>query len=390
MPGAAPSPSTPTPCSRDISKLPIVRLSAAEKAERNRLGLCWYCPDKWVTGHVCKRNFLAYMGEDDDTDDTELSELPPTQTDVVTTDLSHMYGMDGRPRAASLELQGFLGASEVFILVDTGNTHNFLHPRIAEKLKLPLTAIRPFRVYVGNGNSLLCSNLSKQSDLHIQGHSFLVDLHILPIHGPDIILGMAWLRSLHRVTSDYDVGTLEFDHGGRTVCLRVTPRAPHAVSASTYAAILLYDGAELFEVVQLDTDASESATAADIPPDVPPSVREVLVKYASVFQVPSGMPPVRAFDHRIHLLPNTKPVNVHPYRYPYFQKNEIERQVREMLDAGIIRHICSAFSSPVLLIRKKDGTFCFCIDYRALNAVTIPDHFPIPTTDELFDELGGA
>jgi hypothetical protein len=115
----------------------------------------------------------------------------------------------------------------------------------------------------------------------------------------------------------------------------------------------------------------------------------LLQQFEVVFTEPAGLPPPRPYDHRIHL-PGTPPVAVCPYRYPQLQKDELERQCAAMLAQGIIRPSTSPFSAPVLLVRKHDNSWRFCIDFRALNAKTSKDKFPIPIVQELLDELHGA
>lgn len=119
-------------------------------------------------------------------------------------------------------------------------------------------------------------------------------------------------------------------------------------------------------------------------------LKEVLKLHSGVFQEVSGLPPERGMAHQIALKEGIEPVNVRPYRYPHLMKGEIEKQVADMLRAGVIRPSTSPYSSPVILVKKKDGSWWFCVDYRALNRATILDIFPISVIEELLDELRGA
>lgn len=100
---------------------------------------------------------------------------------------------------------------------------------------------------------------------------------------------------------------------------------------------------------------------------IPESIQQLVQDNSALFQEPVDLPPIRPFDHHIPLIPGVKPVNMKPYRYYPTQKDEIEKQIKDMLSHGIIQPSSSPFSSHVILVKKKDGTWRFCIDYRQLT-----------------------
>jgi hypothetical protein len=110
-----------------------------------------------------------------------------------------------------------------------------------------------------------------------------------------------------------------------------------------------------------------------------------------VFCTPQGLPPSHGVhDHSIPLVPGSLPPNIRPYRHPFSQKNEIEKMVHELLNAGVIRPSMSPYSSLVVMVLKKEVSWRMCPDLCALNKLTIKYKFPIPVIDDLLDELSGA
>jgi hypothetical protein len=116
----------------------------------------------------------------------------------------------------------------------------------------------------------------------------------------------------------------------------------------------------------------------------------LLNAFIDIFAEPIGLPPVRGCDHHIVLKLGSSPMAVRPYMYPAAHKDKLERQCATMITHGIVRSRDSTFSSPVILVKKSNGSWRFCVDYHALNALTVKDAFLIPVVDELHDELHGA
>jgi hypothetical protein len=126
------------------------------------------------------------------------------------------------------------------------------------------------------------------------------------------------------------------------------------------------------------------------PVDTPQPVQQLLLQFKHLFVAPTQLPPQRPADHQIPLVHGAQPVKVCPYHYSPIQKTEVENQVKQMLSNGVIKPRNSAFTSLVLLVRKKDGTWHFCVDYHHLNAIIVKHKHPMPVVDELLDELSGA
>lgn len=239
----------------------------------------------------------------------------------------------------------------------------------------------------------------------VDKHIFCISLYLLPIHGADIALGVQWLQTLGPFVSDFTIPSMQFHYNGQLVTLlgtsptRIAPTTFHQLTRMLHTDSIVTFHA--ISMVALPTPNSQHHSAdplflsltADALTHIntlPPDLARILHFYAHIFTKLHDLPPNRPHDHHIHLLPDVKPVNTKPYRYPHFQKETITKMIAEMLNEGIIRPSTSPFSSPVLLVKKKDGSWRFCVDYSALNAITIWDRFPIPTIEELLDELNRA
>jgi hypothetical protein len=213
-----------------------------------------------------------------------------------------------------------------------------------------------------------CENVRLHiGDYHLKYHMFSIDMGSC-----DIVLGAKWLRTLDPILMDFKELTMQFDQEGQQYKFQgIIVGSPEIISSHRMENILKKGHSGVISQLH--------AIQATETPSVPQDLQSILSKHQVVFSIPQGLPPSRGVhDHSITLVPRSLPPNIHPYRHPFSEKNEIEKMVQELLNTGVIHP------------SSKEGSLRMCPDFRALNKLTTKDKFPIIVIDDLLDELSGA
>lgn len=269
------------------------------------------------------------------------------------------------------------------ILFDTGVDKSFVSLEFEKLLAKERTKLgEPYVVEVANGNSISIDSILQQVSLNLNNHTFYVDLLPMQLGSFDVIIGMDWLT----------------ENRAEIVCAEKYIRVPLSTSETlnvygekpsrglklmscTTAHKYLRKNYVAFLAHIVDKKAKEK------------KLEEILVikEFPEVFpeDLP-GLPPVRSVEFRIDLIPGATPVAKSPYRLAPSKMQELASQLQELSDKGFIRPSVSPWGAPVLFVKKKDGSFRMCIDYRELNKLTIKNRYPLPRIDDLFDQLQGS
>lgn len=231
---------------------------------------------------------------------------------------------------------------------------------LVEGLKLQRTLTTEYGIVMGTGDEVRSQGICQGVVLRLSEIIIEDDFLPLELGSIDVILGMQWLQKMGTMKVNWRSLSMTLESDGQIVEIKGNPaltRAELSLKMMTQSweeedqgFVIEFKGLNLN---QTDSDTEYSSIGED--PEWAPELKRLREDYEDIFEEPGGLPLVRETDHRIPLKEGTNPINVRPYKYAHIQKNEIERLVSEMLQSGIIRPSHSPYSSPVLLVKKKDG-----------------------------------
>ncbi|XP_049382777.1 uncharacterized protein LOC125847126 [Solanum stenotomum] len=290
-----------------------------------------------------------------------------------------------RPRE-SLFVNAKLNGKDVRIMVDTGATHNFVTKKSATDLCLNYVTSDTMLKTV-NALPTTVHGFAPTVPIDLGGWKGLTDFTIAPMDVFDVILGLDFWYEVNAFISPRLNQLHISDAGGSCVVplIRVPQNGVHLSVMQLVKGFKRGEPTFLAALVRGVGDSIEAAT-------LPHCIEQVLVDNRDVMpeELPQRLPPRREVDHQIELVPGVKPPAIKPYHMVPPELEELRKQLKELLDAGHIKPSKVPFGAPVLFQKKKEGTLRLCIDYQALNKVTVKNKYPIPLIADLFDRLGKA
>ena len=196
------------------------------------------------------------------------------------------------------------------------------------------------------------------------------------------------VASLFMVNSTGFTQTVDQDtEVGFAHCIEITKPTSENADESNLASVFVISAEKSEERIQKLWDILDNP---NLPEPESEGLKDLLSSHHQTFSLEEGE---RGQTDLVEMVINTEgvdPIKQHPRRVPFSVRREVARQVDKMLQEGVISPSESPWSSPVVMVRKKDGTHRFCVDYRKLNSVTKRDQFPLPHIDDLLDQLGKA
>lgn len=312
-----------------------------------------------------------------------------------------MVGADEHGTKELFQLRALVNGRACELLVDSGATNNFLSKQFASKNALETDMNAGQVVYADGRTTDQVAKLSKPVHLRVGGHSEQVQFTVADLqNGFDGILGMPWLMA-HEPAMKWKKREMVIKFGQRRVCLKAstcgnlevkktTARIAHVTQRQMKRDLHTKGTQALLFVIRERKVCNEVST---IKGPVPADVACILNEFQDVLvrELPPGLPPVRATDHQVELLPGEHRPPYRPiYKMSPVEMEEARTQIEELLAKGRICPSRSPYGAPILFAKMKNRQLRMCIDYRALNDITKKNQFPIPRIDEMLEKLRGA
>ncbi|GKC39400.1 putative reverse transcriptase domain-containing protein [Tanacetum coccineum] len=276
------------------------------------------------------------------------------------------------------------------ILFDTGADRSFISTAFSSLINIAPTSLENcYDVELADGKLVGIDTIIRGCTLNFLDHPFNIDLMPVELGSFDVIIGMDWLRRCHAViVCDEKLVQIPYGNETLTFCGNESSNGRESrltVISCSKAQEYMAKGCQVF-LAQISAKKEEDKSEGKQIKDVP-----IVRDFPEVFpeDLP-GLPPARPVEFQIDLIPGAAPVARAPYRLAPSEMKELSEQLQELSDKGFIRPSSSPWGAPVLFVKKKDGSFRMCIDYRELNKLTVKNRYPLPRIDDLFDQLQGS